>query len=225
MALIVTIIVIFIISAIGVSSGIETSNSIKISKFYDELKLVQARVDVMYEQLKNEEKTEAEFGGAVYLSTSSIFDTLNIEEEQRANYKFYTSSDLEEYLGLEDISQNILINWTTRDVISADGITVDNVTYYRDTSLYKPTNTEETPKSIAITPTTQTNGDIRKVTITVQDSDEKEITDFTLKYRLKDKTVWRIADNNYFETAILGEYEIEVSGDDLVTTTAEVTLE
>lgn len=230
-SLIVIIVILFIISGIAISSGIETADSIKITKFNKELQLIQGKVDVIYEQLKSGEKQEADLGGESYTNNQSVMDStfnaLNIYASIRGNYKYYTSATLKTVLGLEDISQSVLINWETRDVISAQGIKIDGEMYYRYEGWYKPEYTENEPKDIELETTLEINGDIKKVivTVTVKDTTNK-ITDFTLKYKLKEEEdKWKIADFNFFEIAIPGTYQVQVSGNGIVTKTTEIILE
>lgn len=242
-ALVVTILIIFIISAISLTAGFETADNLKIKKFNDELQIVQARVDVIYEKIKNGERTvqyiedeeDKYLGGESYKDEEGnihtvmerTFNDLNEEGINREDYRYYTKKAIEKYLDIDGITQSVLINWKTRDVISVEGIKVDGVRTYRYEGAFQPTYTEESGKNITVTATSENKGDIKKVLVrvTLEDNSDIEINDFILKYKLENENVWKIADYNYFETVILGNYNIQVSGNGINTVETDILLE
>lgn len=228
-ALIITVSILIIIAGIGISSGIETTDSIKVRSFNDELQLIQARVDVLYEQIQVGEKTEADFGGASYTDRQAIMDrTLNEVTDkigEAVDFKYYTSQGLENYLGVEDINQSVLINWKTREVISVEGIKIDGVRRYKYTGSYQQEYKEE-KKNIKILSEIEPEGDLKKIKVSVRDATNDEpISNFILKYKLSSDEVWKIADYDYFYASTPGKYQIQVSGNKINTLEADVTLE
>ncbi len=45
-------------------------------------------------------------------------------------YRYFTTDQLEEQLDIKDATQDVIINFKTRDVISVYGFEYDDVTYY-----------------------------------------------------------------------------------------------
>ena len=219
-ALVITVVVMAIISSVAIISGLDTADDLDIKKFNDELKIIQARVDILYEQIKLGEKEEKNFGGHSYEEMKGVmertFNNLNDKTITKEDYWYYTKQNLKKYLAIDDVNQSVLINWKTRDIISVEGIKIDGVRYYRYEGVYKPTYEEEA-KNISIIPTIETNGDIRKVTVLARDEDDGEISNFTLKYKLREEDTWKIADYNYFETTTESIYNIQVSGNGIIT--------
>ena len=149
-----------------------------------------------------EEEKEKYVGGEDYINKDGnvhplmerTFNALNDTEINREDYKYYTKQSLQNYLGIEKVKQSVLINWKTRDVISVEGIEKDGVRYYRYEGAYKPTYTESESKDIRLTTYKEINGDIKKLTVGVTTEDNVPVSNFTLKYKLENEEIYKIAE-------------------------------
>ena len=133
--LIITVVVLGLISGISITTGVNTYKESKVVKYETYMKVLQKKVDIILE-----EGTDFSIMGAT-LSTSqketlqSILDndTNNYIKTQDANavtIRYFSSSDIEEYFDIDDVTDDIVINFANREVISLNGIEKDNVVHY-----------------------------------------------------------------------------------------------
>lgn len=143
-ALIVTVVMLIILASVTTIEGLESLYEARRVEFVTEMKIIQSRVDYIYEKIN--QGTGDEFlnkGTPVteslsnYSKIKSIIDTVNAiceetgEPQKTATDFQYFTSDLLEEIGIEDVKEDVIINFSTRDVISTIGIKVDNIMYYR----------------------------------------------------------------------------------------------
>lgn len=149
-SLIVTIIVLVIIATITTYSGIESIDITKQQVFISELEMIQAKVSAIYEKRKSSE-TQKEYYDNLgkdlsTISSSKVDSALN--GEASSGYKYFSKTDLKQ-IELENITQDVLINFDTRSVVSLNGISIDGTVYYRlkDIPTYTGQNIEYTDKN------------------------------------------------------------------------------
>lgn len=128
--LVITVIVIGILASVGTYSGIEVINSSKLTRFTTEMKLIQTKVNEIYDN-----RTEYELIGTdEYKEELSVILGLLDSEwgygTETENYKYYAVTVLKDDLGIEDIEQSVFINLEKRKVISSNGIKADGTIYY-----------------------------------------------------------------------------------------------
>lgn len=132
--LVVTVIVIGILASVATYSGIEVINSSKLTRFTTEMKLIQTKVNEIYED-RNDEEYE-EIGTTEELNKlSTILSSLNSEwsygSSDTNKYKYFSQNEIKNKLNIEDVQQEgIFIDFDNRKVVSSNGITVDGKTYY-----------------------------------------------------------------------------------------------
>ena len=133
--LIITVMVLAILTSVAVYSGIEVLNSSKLTRFTTEMKLIQTRVNEIYDDRDNyENKGQDASSYATQLSSiataiGSDFTTWGYSSDI-SNYRYYTKEKLKEDLDIEDVEQDVLIDLYNRKIISVNGTTVDGQTYY-----------------------------------------------------------------------------------------------
>ena len=255
-ALLVTVILLSIITAVTVGNGLQSANNAELQSFFAELQVIQKRVDIIYEEAKlgnnhyityteegifESKNGDEAFGQEVSIQTLETMEqtrktkvlylmTTYEEEEAILNlekniYYYYTPEELRE-LGMDHIEQDVLICWDIRDVVSVDGFTAEQKTYYRDPSAYKPEYEEEW-KKIVLTEDNikQTGSAVKTIEVVELKTEEGEtVSDFEVKYKSEEETVWKKAKDHRFQTAIPGKYQLQVSGDQIETQEIEIQL-
>ena len=143
-ALVITIIVMLILAGVATYSGIEAIENTKYTKFMAELKIMQTYVNDWYEDLKPDETLDAETFEtefrknitAKFVNEKIGLDAPNAEEdesgkatqtleaiEETNHQDFYVLGETEkEKLGIEGVSQIVMVNVRQRKVVSYYGL-------------------------------------------------------------------------------------------------------
>ena len=131
-ALIITIIILLILAGVITSSGMESINISKKTAFIAELEMIQAKVNVIYEERKtNNENIDYynSIGQDIY-NIDQVHLNEVLGETSKEGFRYFNSSDLKK-LDLDNINQEVLINYDTREIISLTGFEIDGVKYYK----------------------------------------------------------------------------------------------
>lgn len=145
-ALVVTVIILIIIISISTKSGLD---AVKSSRYYEaisELKVMQAKVNELYEENKSAEKTgkpQKEYGENFVSEeqknkAQEIWKKVGLQENQKTyedvgnfeDYKYFSKEYIKDKLDLEGIKYDFMVNFQTRTVMLLDGVTLDGITYY-----------------------------------------------------------------------------------------------
>ena len=143
--LVITIIVLLILASITVYSGIGTIRSARLTKFTAELKIMQQKVNELYNSYTNEKSVIV--NGIEYVGTDiqnigknpdGIFDENRLEEifsenesgiTDRTGYMYYDTETIQA-LGLEEIEYEFFVNIAKRSVVSIEGVNDGEKRYY-----------------------------------------------------------------------------------------------
>lgn len=146
-ALVITILLMAILIGATVNYGVNSLETIKFQNFRYELEQVQGKVDTMYEKIKLGETDKLMLGSNV-TDNEKAKNTLemvrginysNILESQKDDYyyqdvftyyRYLTQYDIQNLFDISSEPGDMIINFKTRDVISVDGFTFDDRTYY-----------------------------------------------------------------------------------------------
>ena len=156
-SLVITIIVLIILASISVYSGISTVRSAKLTKFTTELKIMQQKVNELYDSYMNNRTVNVngiEYVGKGQAATEteeakqgvqeigkvpeSIFYTNRLDEifseeasgiTDKTGYRYYDIETIQA-LGLEDMEYEFFVNVETRSVVSIEGFNDYGKTYY-----------------------------------------------------------------------------------------------
>lgn len=152
--LVVTIVVLLILAGVATSTGIEAIENTKFTKFKAELKIMQSHVNQWYEDCKpsvNAQKYDETFStniknkltasGAISATSKEegnsekvqkAQDTLNKANIPSANYGNYylLEENTKNSLGVEGVSQDVLVSVKDRKVVSYYGLKWKNKMYY-----------------------------------------------------------------------------------------------
>lgn len=215
--LIITIIVLLILAGTGIQSGISSMENYQLKEFAQELEIVQAKVNVLYERMKNQEIDVYSYGKDISKQTEDIKSkiTIALNGIEENDFRYFTSEDLKP-LELNNIKQEIIINFKTRQVISVNGIKIKNVMYYKlediPNSLYNVQKNIDTQKNELPTFTLEKNIYGLKAQIQVKHIQYKNgYTSGTITYKEKGKSYDTAVKNNVIDITKTGTYEIKVT--------------
>ena len=143
--LVITIIILLILATIAVYSGIGTIHSARLAEFTTELKIMQQKVNELYDSYTNGKTVtinEIEYVGTdiqnIGKELNGVFDTNQLgkifsEDESgiidRTGYRYYDAETIQA-LGLENIKYEFFINIPKRSIISTEGFQNNGETYY-----------------------------------------------------------------------------------------------
>ncbi len=152
-SLAITVIVLMILASITTYSGLSTIKSSKFNEFKQELEIMQAEVNILYEKYKDYEIIPV---GTDLLSTSQevqenankIFSEL--QETDTSNYKVFDHEVISS-LGIEGIDREFLVDVKQRKVISLENFKYKGETYYTLSQLDSPWNVPNNVTSGSIT--------------------------------------------------------------------------
>lgn len=216
-SLIVTVVVMLIVAGVAVKAGTSSVNNTKKTAFITELEIIQEKVNTIYEKRKlNEENIDIyDTAGkdASYVGQTILNRVL--KGKSSTGYRYFSSDDLEQ-LDLSNISQEVIINFSTRDVVSLSGIEIDGIMYYRlvdipdysgqkiefvDSNTYAPTFTVEI--------NTLANSWQVVLNNIVYNS---KVASGTVSYKLHSDTNWIIVgEKKYFEVTTAGYYDVKLT--------------
>ena len=131
-SLVIIIVVLALITGITISASTDSIKSAKRTAFITELEMIQEKVNTIYEKRKlNEEDIEYYNSLGQDVSKVEASKLLQILKGQSSmGYLYFSKEDLKK-LDLDNISQDVIINFSTRDVVSIIGIEIDGNTYYK----------------------------------------------------------------------------------------------
>ncbi len=249
-ALTVTIIVLIILASVGITSGISTINSSKLTKFTAEMKTMQENVNELYNNWKIGEKVtlgNIEYTGDEILNIGkdllAVQDKVNIvfkpQSEngsgiiEKEGYRYFDFETLG-LLGLKNMQQEFFVNIKKRSIISTEGIKNKGIICYTLKQLpdglynveYTPLSNEPVDFDINGKYLSDGKGRIDIYNITYNGP----INKWQVRYRIKGEEKWQIKEEftgneTEIEVNKIGTYEIQVyHGEEAVSTIKEVSI-
>lgn len=234
-ALTVTIIVLIILASVGITSGISTIESSKLTRFTSEMKTMQANVNELYNSWKIGDKYTLEnneyagdqilnIGKDLLLVQEDVENAFKLQSEggsgivDREGYRYFDAETIE-LLGIENIKQEFFVNVKTRSVISVKGIMYEGRKCYTleqlPDGLYNvehiPLSNEIVDFDIAGKYLSDGKGRIDIFNITYNGP----INKWQVRYKLKEDTQWRnvkefTGNETEIEVDKVGIYEVQV---------------
>ena len=130
-ALIISVIIMLILSAIAITVGVEAYRNAEMRSFVSQMEVIQARVDIIAAEGRTQTFGNFEDGlegNAIYTSDRMLIRRLidpggEIQGDENA-FRRFNGEQMRTQLGIEQIPRNeiFLINFDTREVISVTGI-------------------------------------------------------------------------------------------------------
>lgn len=133
-ALAITILITLILVSVTTYTGLDTYKRSKVTKFVTQMQLLQTKVDdiaatATTEELNNmslQSVTTEEQTNAIV----NAFKQGEIITADTSKYKVFTKDDALNILDVEDVQNDIMVNFETREIVSTVGIEYDETTYY-----------------------------------------------------------------------------------------------
>lgn len=229
-SLIITLMVMVILAGAGITVGLDSVRAAKRTAFISELETIQAKVNTIYEKRKASDEEKAYYDAigqdASVLGTAKLYVLLG---STTANgFKYFTQNELKQ-IELENISEEVIINFDTREVISVKGITIDNQKYYKleDLPYYTAHNVEYVDKNTEA-PTFDVEVTKLKNSWKVELKNivyNSNVEGGTLSYKLSTQANWILRDYPNFEVIEPGTYDIKFTDRAGNSTTVQQTIE
>ena len=245
-SLIVTIVVLIILASVATIVGLGTLEETRVVAFVGEMRIIQSRVDYIYEKIKiGEGDSYLNVGTPVtsdlanFTQIQAVIDAVNANcettgepKKTATDFQYFTAEQLKE-IGIEDVEQDVLIQFATRDVISITGVKKDNVMYYRLIDLGESTYIEYQVSTQKPTFTTKIKTNELNATIVIENIVYgANINKGNIYYAKKDennpeKYLWNLVPGNEISITESGDYAIKIidgEGNESAIITVNVTL-
>lgn len=214
-SLVVTIILMVILASVVTFGGIDSISSAKRTTFISELEIIQAKVNSIHEQRKAS-KQDKEYYDSIGQNVSVLGTKLSeiLGGSSQDGFKYFSKNDLKN-IDIENVNQNVIINFDTREVISVDGIEQDGKKYYKlkDIPNYSGYNVEYIDKNTQ-PPTFDVEVTKLESTWIVKLKDivyNSKVQGGTVSYKLNTNSNWIINQNFSFEVKEAGLYDIKLT--------------
>ena len=240
-SLVITIILLLILATIGISSGISTVRSSRLTKFTTEMNLMQQKVNELYDSYTNNRTVNV--AGNEYTGTDIANignDISDVSEEQRnevfsasgagitdtSGYRYYNASIIDG-LGIDGVDGEFFVNVAKRSVISVDGFEYEGNKYYTLEQLPEGLyNVEYNPQQVEGEPTFDVNYEKignDKYEISISNIQyEGYINKWYAKYKEEQDENWKTSENLNFTVDQMGTYQIKLYNGDIETTDEKV---
>lgn len=215
-SLAITIIVMLIIVGAVTYSGRESIDTSKRVAFISEMEIIQSKVNNIYEKRKLSQEDKQYYDNLgqelSVLEAETLYKILG--DSSVDGFKYFSKEDLKN-LELENITQGVIINFDTREVISVNGIKIDDTMYYKlkDIPNYTGYNVEYVEKN-----TQAPSFDIDIIRLenswkfTVKNIVyNSNVNGGTVSYKLHDNTNWILVNDFSFEVDKSGLYDIRLT--------------
>lgn len=234
-SLVITIILLLILATIGISSGISTVRSSKLTKFTTEIKIMQQKVNELYDSYTNNKTVNVAGNEYTGIDIANIGnDISNVSEAQRnevfsssgsgitdaSGYRYYNASTIEG-LGIHGVNGEFFINIKKRSVIAVEGFEHEGNKYYTleqlPDGLY---NVEYAPQQVGdpIFDVDYKKIGENKWRVTVSNIQyEGYINKWNVKYQKEGNDFWNTSENMSFEISEQGIYKIKLFNEDIET--------
>lgn len=129
-ALIITIILLLILTSVTLYTGIDTYRFSKVNAFVAEMQLIQSKVDDMKNGNNIDELLQI---GTEVTSNNSLnyaFANNEISSNNSSEYRYFTKEMIFNEFNIENATSDVMINFTTREVVSVNGIEYEGNKYY-----------------------------------------------------------------------------------------------
>lgn len=216
-SLVITVIVIMILASITTVAGLDSIETSKKTTFVTQLEMVQAKVNTIYEKRKLN-RLDIDYYNSLGKDIF-VIDELELNnilaDVSKEGFRYFSKEDLNT-IDLENISQDVLINYDTRAVYSRTGIEIDGNRYYRleDIPNYvgnkvEYNNKNNTVPTFSVDYTKQTQG----WNVVIKDiSYGENVNGGTISHKLNTDTNWILdGETTSFTVMSAGLYDIRLT--------------
>lgn len=135
-ALIMTVVIMLILASTATYTGIESYNKAEQIKFVSQMQLIQAKVDELVQDKEfdsstvGETLTEAQKQIANKAVDNNEFSIPTIEEDIEKYLRYFDKYALSKDLDIDNVEEDIIINFKTREVMSTVGFEYEGTIYF-----------------------------------------------------------------------------------------------
>ena len=130
MSLVITIVIMSILAVVGVNYGTSTIKAMQYQNFNYQLEQIQGRVDVIHEKINSGDNSYQTMGESATVSSNanSVLTSLGLKS---SDYRYFTPQNLEKFLDISNVEQEVAINFKTKDVVSINGFLYEGKIHHR----------------------------------------------------------------------------------------------
>ena len=212
-SLVITIIVLSILASIATYSGISVIKSAKMTAFTTELKIMQTKINTLYEENPDEEYGEV-ITGEILEKANHIFTKTASGITSREGYRYWSSDYIKNELHIDGIEQDFFVNVPKRSVISVEGLDFEGTKYYTINQIPKGLYNVEyqennTSKPIFDFSVEKMETNKWKITISNVKYDGY-INKWQVNYKLEEQDSWNTTEDLSFIINKAGTYKIQI---------------
>ena len=209
-SLVITVVVLMILLSIGTMTGLSAIKSSKYVKFKTELEIMQAHIDLLNEEYKEQLK-EAKETGIEFNEVGKEISQINIEgepslsfegaqENNRTGYRYYDKQTLEK-LDIVDLEREFLVDLDRRKIIAIGGFEYEGRKYYTIEQIKGTLELEKNEKGEVTFNTSYKKNEDSTFTINLSNIKcSKYVKKYTIKYKMQDENDYKIIETNITET-------------------------
>lgn len=195
--LIITIVIMLILTSVTIYTGLNSYKSMKVTEFITQMQLIQGKVDELKESKTMDELTL--MGETVPTNKQIIINDAKsrgeITSSSSNSYRYFSAENIKQELDLVDgIDGEIMINFTTREVVSTTGVKYEDEIYYTQYLLPNGqklfNNTNKANRDLSFDLNVAIEG--LNATITINNI---KIANGTLNYREQGNSYWQTITN------------------------------
>ena len=130
--LIIMVIIISILAGVIINSGMGAYREAKLTQFVARMNMIQSRVNVAYTEIKNEYKNVEDYGISADRANGSVKNKIKkiIPDGNLSDYRYLSKANLRQDLELQNLSEEIIVNFDTREIYNLEGIEYEGVMFY-----------------------------------------------------------------------------------------------
>ena len=133
-ALIITVILMLILASVAAYSGTNIYKEMQVTKFITQMQLIQTKIDELVEDKKTENIGEDisadEEKKKIINFAYSNGEIKSATEDYKNKFRYMSKENIETQLNIDNIEDDILVNFETREVVSLNGVEYKNKRYY-----------------------------------------------------------------------------------------------
>ncbi len=134
--LVVMIIIILILASVGTTTGLDVIRQSKYNRAVAEMKVMQIKVNEMYEEYKSGDLTLDNIGSDIPSSLQTKSETAltaiygSLSNINTSDFKYCSADYIKNTLDVDGVENDYLVNIKTREVVLIDGTKNDGEMYY-----------------------------------------------------------------------------------------------
>lgn len=131
--LIITVILMLVLASVTIYTGIDTYKQARVVEYVQEMQLIQSKVDEIVVTSSKEDllKLGTEVTSNEQIDAiGSAYANGEVTSNDKTTYRYLSKNDLNNIFSIDDSSDDVMINFATREVVSVNGVKYNEITYY-----------------------------------------------------------------------------------------------